>query len=163
MINETLEQLKIKPIPKKPQQFQVMIQIPTEGVAPNIIDKTGEQLINRQQFFDELRENLGVVQKDYEKMKKTTIAETSIKDAILQEPNSGTKSKKILGPENTLTQIMKTKEKITIKEPNDETMKKANVKLPSKERLTPKPKPSIPDPIDPVSYTHLTLPTSDLV
>ena len=36
MINETLEQLKIKPIPKKPQQFQVMIQIPSEGVAPNI-------------------------------------------------------------------------------------------------------------------------------
>ena len=70
MINETLEQLKIKPIPKKPQQFQVMIQIPSEGVGPTIIDKTSEQLINREQFFNELQENLGVVQKDYEKMKK---------------------------------------------------------------------------------------------
>ena len=146
MINETLEQLKIKPIPKKPQQFQVLIQIPSEGVRPNIIDKTGEQLINREQFFDELQENLGVVQKDYEKMKKATIAKTSIKDAILQQPTPDIKT---FGPENTLTQIMKTKEKITINEPNDETMKKANVKLPSKERLTPKPKPSIPDPTDP--------------
>jgi hypothetical protein len=149
MINETLEQLKIKPIPKKPQQFQVMIQIPREGIGPNIIDKTSEQLINREQFFNELQENLGVVQKDYDKMKKTTFTKpsSSIKDTILQEPKpsattgtqKSTKSKKALGPENTLTQIMKTKEKIIIKEPSDEAMKKANVELPSKERLTPKP------------------------
>jgi len=140
MINETLEQLKIKPIPKKPQQFQVMIQIPSEGVAPNIIDKTSEKLINREQFFNELQENLGVVQKDYEKMKKTTFAKpsSSIKDTILQQSEPGIKT---LGPENTLTQIVKTQEQITIKEPSDETMKKANVELPSKERLTPKPKP----------------------
>ena len=147
MINETLEQLKIKPIPKKPQQFQVLIQIPSEGVAPNIIDKTSEQLINREQFFNELQENLGVVQKDYEKMKKTTFAKpsSSIKDTILQQSEPGIKT---LGPENTLTQIVKTQEQITIKEPSDETMKKANVELPSKERLTPKPKPdkTNPDP-----------------
>jgi hypothetical protein len=157
MINETLEQLKIKPIPKKPQQFQVMIQIPSEGVGPNIIDKTSEQLINREQFFNELQENLGVVQKDYEKMKKTTFAKPSIKDTILQEPKSdlqtlkpGTqksiKPDKTLGPENTLTQIIKTQEKIIIKELSDEAMKKANVELPSKERLTPKPELSVPDP-----------------
>ena len=149
MNNETLEQLKIKPIPKKPQQFQVILQIPSEGVGPNIIDKTSEQLINREQFFNELQENLGVVQKDYEKMKKTTFAKPSIKDTILQEPKvdiqtlkpdtKSIKPLKALGPENTLTQIIKTQEKITIKEPSDETMKKANVELPSKERLTPKP------------------------
>jgi hypothetical protein len=160
MINETLEQLKIKPIPKKPQQFQVLIQIPSEGVAPNIIDKTSEHLINREQFFNELQENLGVVQKDYEKMKKATFAKPSpsIKDTILQEPKPGAnigtqksiKSKKTLAPENTLTQIVKTKEKIIIKEPSDETMKKANVELPSKERLTPKPQPSNPDLAEPI-------------
>jgi hypothetical protein len=122
-----------------------MIQIPSEGVAPNIIDKTSEQLINREQFFNELQENLGVVQKDYDKMKKTTFTKPSpsIKDTILQESKPGatksTKSKKALSPENTLTQIMKTQEKIIIKEPSDEAMKKANVELPSKERLTPKP------------------------
>ena len=145
MINETLEQLKIKPIPKKLQQFQVRIQIPSEGVGPNIIDKTSEQLINREQFFNELQENLGVVQKDYEKMKKATFAKTSIKDVASQEPKS-VKPEKTLGPENTLTQIVKTQEKITIKEPSDETMKKANVELPSKERLTPKPEPSLNKP-----------------
>ena len=147
MINETLEQLKIKPIPKKLQQFQVRIQIPSEGVGPNIIDKTSEQLINREQFFNELQENLGVVQKDYEKMKKATFAKpsSSIKDSVIQEPKS-VKPEKTLGPENTLTQIVKTQEKITIKEPSDETMKKANVELPSKERLTPKPEPSLNKP-----------------
>ena len=142
MNTETLEQLKIKPTPKKPQQFQVILQIPSEGVGPTIIDKTSEQLINREQFFNEVQENLGVVQKDYEKMKKATFAKTSIKDVVSQEPKS-------VKPENTLTQIVKTQEKITIKEPTDETMKKANVELPSKERLTPKPEtgpgPSLPD------------------
>ena len=77
MNNETLEQLKIKPIPKKPQQFQVLIQIPSEGVAPNIIDKTSERLINREQFFSDLQENLGVVQKDYYKTHKPS---ATIKD-----------------------------------------------------------------------------------
>ena len=149
MNTETLEQLKIKPIPKKPQLFQVILQIPSEGVGPNIIDKTSEQLINREQFFNELQENLGVVQKDYEKMKKATFAKTSIKDAILQEPKvdiqtlkpntKSIKQPKPLGPENTLTQIVKTQEKIIIKDPTDETMKKGNVELPSQERLTPKP------------------------
>uniref|UniRef100_A0A6C0H3V5 Helicase ATP-binding domain-containing protein n=1 Tax=viral metagenome TaxID=1070528 RepID=A0A6C0H3V5_9ZZZZ len=144
MINETLDQLKIKPIPKKPKQFQVLLQIPTEGVAPNVIDKTSEQLINRQQFFDEVQENLGVVQKDYEKMKKATFVKPSSTDTILQEPKS-------VKPENTLTQIVKTQEQIVIKEPSAETMKKANVELPSKERLTPKPKPgpTNPDLADP--------------
>ena len=138
MNTETLEQLKIKPTPKKPQQFQVILQIPSEGVGPTIIDKTSEQLINREQFFNEVQENLGVVQKDYEKMKKATFAKTSIKDVVIQEPKS-------IKPENTLTQIVKTQEKITIKEPSDETMKKANVELPSQERLTPKPGPINPD------------------
>jgi hypothetical protein len=144
MINETLDQLKIKPIPKKPKQFQVLLQIPREGVAPNIIDKTSEQLINRKQFFDEVQENLGVVQKDYEKMKKATFVKPSSTDTILQEPKS-------VKPENTLTQIVKTQEQIVIKEPSAETMKKANVELPSKERLTPKPKPgpTNPDLADP--------------
>jgi hypothetical protein len=144
MINETLEQLKIKPIPKKSQQFQVLVQIPRMGVAPNIIDKTSEQLINREQFFDEVQENLGVVQKDYEKMKKATFVKPSSTDTILQEPKS-------VKPENTLTQIVKTQEQIVIKEPSAETMKKANVELPSKERLTPKPKPgpTNPDLADP--------------
>jgi len=117
MINETLEQLKIKPIPKKPQQFQVILQIPSEGIGPTIIDKTSEQLINREQFFNEVQENLGVVQKDYEKMKKATFAKpsSSIKDAILQEQKSDLqtlkpsaskptiKPNKTLTPENTLT------------------------------------------------------------
>jgi hypothetical protein len=163
MINETLEQLKIKPIPKKPQQFQVILQIPSEGVAPNIIDKTSEKLINREQFFNELQENLGVVQKDYEKMKKATFAKpsSSIKDSVIQEPKFEAKSikpDKTLGPENTLTQIVKTQEQITIKEPSDETMKKANVELPSKERLTPKPKPdkANPDPIKSKSKKLIT-------
>ena len=134
MNNETLEQLKIKPIPKKPQQFQVLLQIPSEGVAPNIIDKTSERLINREQFFNDLQENLGVVQKDYIKTKKpsTTIKETEIMENKKQEP-------KIYNPENTLTQIVKTKQQIIIKEPTNEALKQSKTNLPSAERLTPKP------------------------
>ena len=150
MINETLEQLKIKPIPKKPQQFQVLLQIPSEGVAPNIIDKTSEHLINREQFFSDLQENLGVVQKDYKKTKKTS---ATIKEELLQtsnqtieskkqesESNSKSKSKpKIYDPENTLTQIVKTAQQIIIKEASNTALKQSKTNLPSQQRLTPKP------------------------
>ena len=140
MINETLEQLKIKPIPKKPTQFQVIIQIPSEGVGPNIIDKTSEQLINREQFFSNLQENLGVVQKDYIKTKKPS---NSIKEEILQKFNQEMESikqePKIYNPENTLTQIVKTRQQIIIKEPSNEALKQSKTNLPSRVRLTPKP------------------------
>ena len=128
MINETLEQLKIKPIPKKPQQFQVMIQIPSEGVGPTIIDKTSEQLINREQFFSDLQENLGVVQKDYIKTKKLS---TTIKDNQTMEITEKMESKKlehkpkIYDPENTLTQIVKTRQQIIIKEASNEALKQS--------------------------------------
>ena len=163
MINETLEHLKVKPIPKKPQQVQVMIQIPREGVAPKIIDKTGENLINREQFFSELQENLGVVQKDFKKMKKTaSLVDSILNDTLkgnslhklnksefdphglklsssLKEKSDVEKPKKVENIENTLSEIKKTKEKIIIKQTTDESMSKAKVELPSKERLTPKP------------------------
>lgn len=144
MINETLEQLKIKPIPKKPQQFQVLLQIPSEGVAPNIIDKTSERLINREQFFSDLQENLGVVQKDYIKTKKSS---ATIKEELLQTSNQTIESKKlesmpkpkIYDPENTLTQIVKTAQQIIIKEASNTVLKQSKTNLPSQERLTPKP------------------------
>jgi hypothetical protein len=136
MNNETLEQLKIKPIPKKPQQFQVLIQIPSEGVAPNIIDKTSERLINREQFFSDLQENLGVVQKDYIKTKKPS---TNIKEDELMENKKLESKPKIYNPENTLTQIVKTQQQIIIKEPTNEALKQSKTNLPSVERLTPKP------------------------
>jgi len=148
MINETLEQLKIKPIPKKPQQFQVVLQIPSEGVAPNIIDKTSERLINREQFFSDLQENLGVVQKDYIKTKKSS---ATIKEELLQTSNQEIESKKldsmpnpnpkpkIYDPENTLTQIVKTTQQIIIKEASNTVLKQSKTNLPSQERLTPKP------------------------
>ena len=136
MNNETLEQLKIKPIPKKPQQFQVLIQIPSEGVAPNIIDKTSERLINREQFFSDLQENLGVVQKDYIKTKKPS---TNIKEDELMENKKLESKPKIYNPENTLTQIVKTQQQIIIKEPTNESLKQSKTNLPSVERLTPKP------------------------
>lgn len=135
MINETLEQLKIKPIPKKPQQFQVMLQIPSIGIGPNIIDKTSERLINREQFFSDLQENLGVVQKDYYKTKKTS---ATIKEEALQKTQLTIKPV-IYNAENTLTAIVKTKEKIIIKDPSTEALKKSKINLPSRERLTPKP------------------------
>ena len=146
MINETLEQLKIKPIPKKPQQFQVVLQIPSEGVAPNIIDKTSEHLINREQFFSDLQENLGVVQKDYKKSKKSS---ATIKEELLQTSNQEIESKKqeskskskpkIYDPENTLTQIVKTAQQIIIKEASNTALKQSKTNLPSQQRLTPKP------------------------
>ena len=180
MINETIDQLKIKPIPKKQQQFQVMIRIPVEGIGPNIIDKTSEKLINREQFFSELQENLGVVQKDYKKELKKELKKDFKKDFKTDLKTDSTKAnlhkseadpqglklsssldKKPKGIENTLTEIKKTKEKIVIKEPTDDSMKKAQVNLPSKERLTPKPS-SAKDPAkDPAKSKKIKAETID--
>ena len=70
MINSTLQQLKIKPLPKAQEQFNIILNIPQEGVAPNIIDKTSEHLINRDRFFSDIQEHLEVVQKGYNKLSK---------------------------------------------------------------------------------------------
>ena len=51
MLNETIEQLKIKPTPKKQEDINVIINLPEEGRLPNIIDKTKEQIVDREDFF----------------------------------------------------------------------------------------------------------------
>ena len=87
MANETLQQLKIKPLPKAQEQFNIILNIPKEGVAPHIIDKTSEKLINRDQFFSTIQEYLEVVQKGYKKISKMANSKgeevvDAIKDAI---------------------------------------------------------------------------------
>ena len=133
MINDTLQQLKIKPIPKPQDKFNIILTIPQQGVAPKIIDKTSEKLINRDQFFSDIQDYLEVVQKGYKKLPKTS----TIKDDISEDKTqTQTQIPNII---NTFSQIVKTGAKIVITNPSEQTTKKSKIKLPNKERLTPKP------------------------
>ena len=150
MANETLQQLKIKPLPKAQEQFNIILNIPKEGDAPHIIDKTSEQLINRDQFFSTIQEYLEVVQKGYKKLSKMANIKgeevvDAIKDAIKDKDTmndditTSKKDPKVGDPKNSFSQIVKTSAKLIITNPNEQTIKKSKIKLPSKERLTPKP------------------------
>ena len=125
MINSTLQQLKIKPIPKTQEQFNIILNLPQEGVAPTIIDKTTERLINRDQFFSTIQDYLEVVQKGYKKLIKEVVD-----DVKPSTPKSST---------NTFTQIIKTTARLVITNPSEHSTKQSKIKLPNKERLTPKP------------------------
>ena len=147
MINDTLQQLKIKPLPKPQEQFNIILNIPKEGVAPHIIDKTSEQLINRDQFFSDIQEYLEVVQKGYKKLPKlenitdsekieTEKIETEgITISIIKKP----KSSKSSDAKNSFSQIVKTSAKLIITNPTEQNIRQSKIKLLNKERLTPKP------------------------
>ena len=136
MINATLEQLKIKPIPKTQEQFNIILNLPQEGVAPHIIDKTSERLINRDQFFSEIQEYLEVVEKGYKKLPKLANIKDPkpVSDDITNIPKPKSSITK-----NSFTQIIKTSARIVITNPSEQNIKLSNIKLPNKERLTPKP------------------------
>ena len=139
MINDTLQQLKIKPLSKPQEQFNIILNIPKEGVAPHIIDKTSEQLINRDQFFSDIQEYLEVVQKGYKKLPK--LANTTDTKDIGNIGNIATsiKKPKYSDAKNTFSEIIKTSAKIVIMNPTQQNIRQSNIKLPHKERLTPKP------------------------
>ena len=163
MNDETLEQLKIKPIPKNVQEVNIIINIPEVGKMPNLIDKTKEKLVNREEFFLAIEDKLNIQNKDYTKTKIKLDSNKTKKDSIIynaddsdtttdivndpqglkfiksedlldsKEDNSKIKKDKLL------TNIVKTKEKIVIKLSDNKNIENPNIQLPSKSRLTPKP------------------------
>ena len=145
MANETLQQLKIKPLPKAQEQFNIILNIPKEGVAPHIIDKTSEQLINRDQFFSTIQDYLEVIQKGYKKLSKMAHIKGDEEQDTFKQGRQGLdditsiKKPKVSDPTHSFSQIVKTGAKLIITNPTEQTIKKSKIKLPSKERLTPKP------------------------
>jgi len=146
MINDTLQQLKIKPLPKPQEQFNIILNIPKEGVAPHIIDKTSEHLINRDQFFSDIQEYLEVVQKGYKKHPKLENIKTENNDATeditisnIETTIKKPKSTKSSDAKNSFSQIVKTSAKLIITNPTEQNIRQSKIKLLNKERLTPKP------------------------
>jgi hypothetical protein len=159
MLTETIEQLKVKPIPKKQQDFGVIINIPGEGVMPNIIDKTAEKIVDREDFFSKIAANIGIVQKDFKQKPKSnekipvrtskTIPDAGIDLESTVDPEDP-QSIKYLKPspvpgledsnDSRITNIVKTSQKIVIREIESSEVADSGVELPPKKRLTPKPK-----------------------
>ena len=102
-MDETLDQLKIKPLPKKYKETQFFIEKNKEDKLTNIIDKTEENLIDAENFINKLNDNIGI----FNKNKKYDISIDKLSKNII--PKS---SNKIL--QNIFTEIIKTDEIIKL-------------------------------------------------
>ena len=63
MLNETIDDLKVKPNAKNKPDFNIIIKLPQEAKMPNIIDKTKDKLIDRESF-NKLQDKLDIQQTD---------------------------------------------------------------------------------------------------
>ncbi len=138
MLDETFENLKIKPNPKKQKDFSIFLEnIADPGYMPNIIDKTSEKLVNRKDFFSLISKDLQVVSKDSQQEEKKKIDPPILPKGKL-DTDPDIKFTKQMKDKPKFTNIVKTSTKIIIKEIEDPQFTQG-VKLPSKVRLTPKP------------------------
>jgi len=104
-MDETLDLLKVKPLPKKPAQFNFFIEKKKDLQLPTIIDKTGEELINAQQFINKIQNQIGI----YDTDKLSIIKPEETLKPPVQEP---IKPKPLL--EDIFTEIVKTDELIKL-------------------------------------------------
>ena len=64
MDETTIDLLRVKPLPKKLTQFDFFIEKKKDLQLPSIIDKTGEELINAQQFINKIQNQIGIYDTD---------------------------------------------------------------------------------------------------
>ena len=138
--DETLDILKVKPLPKKTPQFDFFIEKNNNQQLPTIIDKTSEKLIDVQELLSKLQNQTGIYNtsdKSFIKskeMNKTSINKTSM-DKISTNKTSINKtsmdkiSKPGLDDKQIFTEIIKTNELIKLlefginnKTPNDKSI-----------------------------------------
>ena len=104
-IHENLDLLKVKPLPKKNQNFNFFIEKKKDSELPTIIDKTGEQLINAQQFIHKIQNQIGIYDTD-----KLSIIKSQ--ETFKPPVQKLVKPKPLL--EDTFTEIIKTDELIKL-------------------------------------------------
>lgn len=105
MDETTIDLLRVKPLPKKLTQFDFFIEKKKDLQLPTIIDKTGEELINAQQFINKIQNQIGI----YDTDKLSIIKPEETLKPPVQEP---IKPKPLL--EDTFTEIVKTDELIKL-------------------------------------------------
>lgn len=103
---DLLDNLKVKPLPKKNENFNFFIEKKEEMQLPTIIDKTGEKLINAEKFISSIQNQIGIYDKD--KVYKIEI------DKPIDIPSIKLKSKDQLQISDRFTNIVKTTELIKL-------------------------------------------------
>ena len=104
-IDDKIDLLKVKPLPKKSELFNFFIEKKQDMKLPTIIDKTGEQLIDVQQFINKIQNKTGI----YDSNKLSIIKPDEIFKQPIQEV---AKPKSLI--EDTFTKIVKTDELIKL-------------------------------------------------
>ena len=103
---DLLDNLKVKPLPKKNEKFNFSIEKKKDAELPSIIDKTGEQLINAEKFISSIQNQIGIYDKD--KVYKIEI------DKPIDTPSIKLKSKDQIQLSDRFTNIVKTTELIKL-------------------------------------------------
>ena len=130
MLNPVLENLKIKPLPKKPVERHFFIEKNEEYKSPLIIDKTKEKLIDTDLFMASIYNELNIINRNKPLINKSLLDKTTLEKqkTILLELNKINdleSSKSIIKQpdesinpiidENKFINIIKTDRKIIIK------------------------------------------------
>ncbi len=153
MLNQTIDDLKVKPIAKNKPDFNIIIKLPQEAKMPNIIDKTKDKLIDRESFFHKLQDKLDIQQTDKSQKKPLTDSKPLDKQESISKFDSKKSEAEInttikVESLETITNIVKTNKKLIIQQPEEKELAESKIDLPSKERLTPKPPKSKIETID---------------
>ena len=136
MLNQTIDDLKVKPIAKNKPDFNIIIKLPQEAKMPNIIDKTKDKLIDRESFFHKLQDKLDIQQTDkYQKKPLTDSKPLDKQESIFKfdskkseaEINTTIKVESL----ETITNIVKTNKKLIIQQPQEKELAESKINLPS--------------------------------
>ena len=117
MLDESLENLKVKPLPKKENKYNFFIEKQADSKLPSVIDKTKEQLINYQDFMAKISNNLNIFNKDIV-IKKPFTEKPFTEKPFTEKPftEKPFTKKPIHDKQGIITNIEKTTKKIIIKE-----------------------------------------------
>ncbi len=125
MLDEQIENLQMKPLPKKHEPFSFFIEKKRDADLPTIVDKTGEKKINADDFINKIYKEIGIFNED----RIITKRQIEEPDTLFEDIKETAPTKELEQlKEDKLRNVMKTSEKIIIRQYQEEN--KRSIKLP---------------------------------
>ena len=125
MLDEQIENLQMKPLPKKHEPNIFFIEKKRDADLPTIIDKTGEKKVNPDDFINKIYKEIGIFNED-RIITKRQIEEPDTLFEDIKETTPIKEQEQFIG--DKLRNVMKTSEKIIIRQYQEEN--KRSIKLP---------------------------------
>ena len=124
MLDEQIENLQMKPLPKKLEPNIFFIEKKRDTDLPTIVDKTGEKKVNADDFINKIYKEIGIFNED-RIIPKRQIEEPDTLFEDIKETAPTKELEQLRG--DKLRNVMKTSEKIIIRQYQEEN--KRSIKL----------------------------------